>query len=1352
MLFCSAVATELTLELTMPDSPPARRAAGIGAVVIAACAALACEPPRAPELCGSIPQQMITVGESVTVTACFDDRGGEMLEYEVWSSDPGVATVTGSGATVNVTAVSPGNSLVTILAENAHGLKAQQSFRVLVPNRPPVAVGEIPDREVMVGDSVTVDVAARFSEPDGQALAYAATSDTTVATTSVSDALVTVVAVAKGTTTVMVTATDPGGLTATKSFRVTVPNRPPVVEGMVPAQTIEVGDSASVDLSAFFSDPDGDALIYRAVTSETAVIASAVTDSLLTVTAVAKGEATVTVTATDTEGLEATLGFGVKVPNRPPVVAGSIPARTVNVGETAAVDMSPFFSDPDRDALTFTAVTRDAAVAVAWVVGDSVMVTAIAKGTTAITVTAADTEGLTAQQDFAVTVPNRAPVAVGMIPAQTVQVDSMVTVVVTPFFSDPDGDSLAYHAASSDAGVVRVTAVGEGVTVSGVAKGEALVTVTATDTEGLAATQTFAVAVPNRPPFVARKIPAQSILRGDNVALDLTDHFGDPDGDALTFAAVSSSSRIVAASVSDGVLTLSGQARGTASVTVTARDPEGSSAEQDFEVTVIRPNNAPTVTRAISSQSLAPGQRISVELDNHFDDPDEDPLRFTAGSSDDGVATAGIAGSTLRLDAVGVGTATVTVTARDPSGESATIRFSVTVERADRPNRAPQIIARLPDRTLTPGGTLTVDLLGYFRDPDNDLLRFEASSSDEGVAVADASGSRLTVSGVSVGTTTVSVTALDPGNLSAGFSFSVTVEQRRTGNRRPTVTQGIAVQTLEVGETFGADLNGHFSDPDNDPLNFSASSSDGGVATAEVSGSRLTVSGLSEGTTTVSVTALDRGNLSAGFSFSVTVEQRRTGNRRPTVTQGIAVQTLKVGETFGADLNGHFSDPNNDPLNFSASSTNGGVATVEVSGSDLKVTAVSSGSTTISVAAEDPGGLSAALDFNVTVERPPSANRAPVLVREIPDLLWVKGRSQPVQGWHYFRDPDNDPLNFSGASSNTTVATIDQHSDQYFEVVAVSDGEATITVTAHDPGGLTADGPYLLTVANNPPQVRSTPSALTSSPGQVDSVTTNSVFEDTDGGDQLSFSTSSSNTSAATSTLEFSPIYGHYAEIRGVAAGQTTVTMTATDLGGLSAEVSFSVDVESNRPPRITNQLPDVVQVAVGDTALLVLSGYFEDPEGGDLGYSARGGARVTVEVSNDTLFVIGASTGISPVQVTAEDSGGLTAQQTFLASVTAQSSSASLWSPSSGVGGPQPASARVVSFTAPQRVRPTSALLRPPLLQRPRVPPRRIRGRGPAHFPHPAPVARSHPAPDTTRTVQYALPTPDQRHVTHPP
>ena len=134
----------------------------------------------------------------------------------------------------------------------------------------------------------------------------------------------------------------------------------------------------------------------------------------------------------------------------------------------------------------------------------------------------------------------------------------------------------------------------------------------------------------------------------------------------------------------------------------------------------------------------------------------------------------------------------------------------------------------------------------------------------------------------------------------------------------------------------------------------------------------------------------------------------------------------------------------------------------------------------------------------------------------------MKNRALPFQGWRYFEDPDDDPLTYSGTSSNTTVATIAQQSDIVFEVQARSDGTATITATARDPDGLTVDASFEFEVGNNAPTVSDPLSGLISSPNQLDSVIMNSTFEDSDGGDELSYSASSSAPAKATVSVLFS--------------------------------------------------------------------------------------------------------------------------------------------------------------------------------------------------------------------------------------
>jgi Leucine-rich repeat (LRR) protein len=91
--------------------------------------------------------------------------------------------------------------------------------------------------------------------------------------------------------------------------------------------------------------------------------------------------------------------------NQSPVAVGSIPDSSVDVGDDISVDdVSPYFSDPDGDVLTYTAASSDTGLATVSVSGSTVTVTGVAEGSATVTVTATDPGGLSATQSFNVTV------------------------------------------------------------------------------------------------------------------------------------------------------------------------------------------------------------------------------------------------------------------------------------------------------------------------------------------------------------------------------------------------------------------------------------------------------------------------------------------------------------------------------------------------------------------------------------------------------------------------------------------------------------------------------------------------------------------------------------------------------------------------------------------------------------------------------------------------------------------------------------------------------------------------------------------------------------------------------------
>ena len=190
----------------------------------------------------------------------------------------------------------------------------------------------------------------------------------------------------------------------------------------------------------------------------------------------------------------------------------------------------------------------------------------------------------------------------------------------------------------------------------------------------------------NQPPSATGILPDRELPLHDALAVDLSQAFADPDGDALAYTVSSSAPQVVTVLPAGARVTLTAVGLGRATISATATDPGGLSAAQAFTVTVSSPENRPPEpVGALPPLALGvDGPAVTVEVGGAFRDPDGDQLTYGAASSAPAVAAVAVLGSTVTVTPMGEGTATVTVTATDAGGSNgtATQTFMATVRRA----------------------------------------------------------------------------------------------------------------------------------------------------------------------------------------------------------------------------------------------------------------------------------------------------------------------------------------------------------------------------------------------------------------------------------------------------------------------------------------------------------------------------------------------------------------------------------------------------------------------------------------------------------------------------------------------
>ena len=168
---------------------------------------------------------------------------------------------------------------------------------------------------------------------------------------------------------------------------------------------------------------------------------------------------------------------------------------------------------------------------------------------------------------------------------------------------------------------------------------------------------------------------------GGSVFIDAC--FTDDSSNELVHDATSSNPSIVdVVDIRGASVELYAKARGVAIITLIGTDGDGLSGKYDVEVTVS--NRVPEVIDQITSQRMDRGDRVTIDLAEYFNDPDEQPLKYLAEATDTSVARFFIEGrSLLHILGASAGTTMARATATDPDGATAVQEFEISINAVE---------------------------------------------------------------------------------------------------------------------------------------------------------------------------------------------------------------------------------------------------------------------------------------------------------------------------------------------------------------------------------------------------------------------------------------------------------------------------------------------------------------------------------------------------------------------------------------------------------------------------------------------------------------------------------------------
>lgn len=589
------------------------------------------------------------VGYTKKITATVTPTNADNREVTWSSSAPTVASVDQSG---NITAKSVGNATITVTAKDGSGVTATCWVNVTDIKVTGITLNKT---TLNIKTGATEQLTAKVQPTD--ATNSKVTWSSNEPTVAEVDQTGMITAKKEGSAVITVTAQDGSGKTATCQVNVTDIK----VSGItLSASTLAMQTEDVKQLSVTNIIPAN--ATNKALKWESKNTWVATVDESGNVTAKNPGEATITVTAADNGGAQATCKVTVTERTVPVIKVTQIQLSQTRAslieGKELQLTATVLPTDATNQSLAWSSSVEGVAT-----VDPTGKVTAIKAGTTVITATAKDDSGISASCTVQVTVPTVKVTGI-TLNKTTASVVKGKTVALTATVTPDTATDKTIKWTTSNKNVATVSTDG---VVTAVAAGTAIITATAADDSGVKATCKITVTNPViKVTRVTLNKTTASVVKGKTLTLTATVTPTNATNKKVTWK--SSNTKIATV---DGNGKVTAVTAGTVTITCTAIADKSKSATCKITVT----NPAVKVTKLSmnkTSVDLLKGKTVQLKVTVTPSNATNKAVTWT--SSNKKIATVTSNGL---VKAVGTGTVTITAKAKDGSGKKVTCKINV---------------------------------------------------------------------------------------------------------------------------------------------------------------------------------------------------------------------------------------------------------------------------------------------------------------------------------------------------------------------------------------------------------------------------------------------------------------------------------------------------------------------------------------------------------------------------------------------------------------------------------------------------------------------------------------------------